>query len=139
MADLLTPVADKPQIEGLKAAMDTAKQIITLSTGVIALTVTFLEKIVQPSVAGGAVRHVPSLILAAWILFGLAILFAVWTFMALTGTLNAMDRRANGLALSKAQLSAVDAYGDNIKVPATVMVLCFVIAIALTIGTGFFL
>ena len=125
-----------PQIEGLKAAMDTAKQIITLSTGVIALTVTFLEKIVQPSVAGAA-RNVPWPLVVAWIVFGLAIVFAIWTLMALTGTLNAMDRRANGLTLSEAQQSAVDAYGDNVQVPAVGMVLCFLVGIALTIGTGF--
>lgn len=125
-----------PQIEGLKAAMDTAKQIITLSTGVIALTVTFLEKIVQPSVAGAA-RNVPWPLVVAWIVFGLAIVFAIWTLMALTGTLNAMDRRANGLKLSEAQQSAVDAYGDNVQVPAVGMVLCFLVGIALTIGTGF--
>jgi hypothetical protein len=131
-------MADKPQIEGLKAAMDTAKQIITLSTGVIALTVTFLEKIVQPSLASAA-RNVPWPLSVAWIVFGLAIVFAVWTLMALTGTLNAMDRRANGLTLSEAQQTVVDAYGDNVQVPAVGMVLCFLVAISLTIGAGFFL
>ena len=45
-------------MEGLKAALETAKQVITLSTGVVALTVTFLEKIVQPQ-AGSAARLVP--------------------------------------------------------------------------------
>jgi hypothetical protein len=35
-------------VEGLKSSAETTKQIIVLSTGVIALTVTFLEKIVQP-------------------------------------------------------------------------------------------
>jgi hypothetical protein len=129
-------VADKPQIEGLKAAMDTAKQIITLSTGVIALTVTFLEKIVQPTASAGP-RVVPHTILSAWVLYGIAIFFAVWTLMALTGTLNALDRRANGLTLSPEQQSAVDAYGDNVRWPALGMVLCFVIAMALTIAAGF--
>ena len=125
-----------PQVEGLKAAMDTAKQIITLSTGVIALTVTFLEKFTQSTTEG---RVLPSTIIAAWIIFGLAILFSIWTLMALTGTMNAIDRRTNGLTLTKAQQDAVDAYGDNVQVPAIAMVICFLSALGMTIATGFFI
>jgi hypothetical protein len=44
-------------MEGLKAALETTKQVIALSTGVVALTVTFLEKIVQP--VPGVAREVP--------------------------------------------------------------------------------
>jgi hypothetical protein len=47
--------------------------------------------------------------------------------------------RANGLTLSEAQQTVVDAYGDNVQVPAVGMVLCFLVAISLTIGAGFFL
>jgi len=125
-----------PQIEGLKAAMDTAKQIITLSTGVIAVTLTFLEKFAKPAGEG---RALPATIVTAWIVFGLAILFSVWTLMALTGTMNAIDRRANGLTLTEEQQCAVDAYGDNVQVPAIAMVICFLVALGMTIATGFFI
>lgn len=124
-------------MEGIKAAMDTAKQVVTLSTSVVALTVSFLEKIVEPHPSTG--RMVPSTLFAAWVVYGLAILCALWTMMALTGTLNAIDRRTNGLPLSKTQRKAVDAYGDNVRIPAFAMVLAFLVAIALTIGTGFLL
>jgi heme A synthase len=87
---------DKLSSEGLKAAADTTKQIITLATGVIALTVTFLEKIVQPQ-SGSAGRIVPWTMFAAWVLFGLAILAAVITLGAVTGTLDAIDRKMNGI------------------------------------------
>ena len=123
------------QTEGIKAAVDTSKQIITLSTGVIALTMTFLDKFVP----GGQQKIVPGTILAAWIGFGLAVLFAVWTLMALTGTLTAIDRKANGLSLTAAQNKAVDAYGDNVKIPAAGMVICFLFGVILTIATGFFI
>jgi hypothetical protein len=126
----------KPQVEGLKAAMETAKQIITLSTGVIAVTLTFLDKFTKTAAEG---RALPFTIVAAWIIFGLAILFSVWTLMALTGTMNAIDRRANGLTLTKEQQSAVDAYGDNVQVPAVAMVVCFLAALGMTIATGFFI
>src|SRR3954454_16807786 len=99
-------MADRPQAEGLKAALELTKQIITLSTGVIALTITFLEKIVQPTTATG--RHVPWSLLAAWIFFGLAIAAAVWTLMAVTGSLNALDRNANGGRLNCDQEEAVN-------------------------------
>jgi hypothetical protein len=133
MADLL--IGTKMQNEGIKAAVDTAKQIITLSTGVIALTMTFLDKFLP----GASPKVVPWTVTVAWIGFGLAIVFSVWTLMALTGTLTALDRKANGLSLTPAQSSAVDAYGDNVKVPATGMVLCFLFGIALTIATGIFI
>ena len=87
---------NKLSSEGLKAATDATKQIITLSTSVIALTVTFLEKIVQPqAIAGG--RSVPWTMFGAWILFGLSILAVVVTLGAVARTLDAMDRRQNGL------------------------------------------
>jgi hypothetical protein len=126
-------------MEGLKAALDTTKQIITLSTAVIALTVTFLEKIVQPLASGA--RHVPPTLKVSWIGFGLAILFAVWTLMAVTGTLNSLDRKALGLPLNAAQNQATTqlAEGGNIRIPALLMMVAFLFGAVLTIATGFYL
>ena len=126
-------------MEGLKAALETTKQIITLSTGVITLTVTFLEKIVQPTAAEG--RHVPGTLKAGWICFGLAIWCAVWTLMAITGSMNALDRQARGLTINNAQKQAVDrlADGGNIRIPALLMLFFFAAGTALTIITGFWL
>jgi hypothetical protein len=90
-------MSEKLSSEGLKAAADTTKQIITLSTGVIALTVTFLEKIVQPVAPSGS-RSVPWTIFGAWIVFGLAIVAGVATLGAVSGSLDAMDRKQNGLS-----------------------------------------
>jgi hypothetical protein len=133
-------MAEKLSSEGLKAAADTTKQIITLATGVIALTVTFLEKIVQPQ-AGAAARTVPWTMFAAWIAFGFSILAAVVTLGAVTGTLDALDRKSNGLPLSSEQEVAVNALssGLNVRAPATVMSLLFIGGMALTIATGFLL
>jgi hypothetical protein len=132
---------DKLSCEGLKSAADTTKQIITLSTGVIALTVTFLEKIVQPQTTGLAHRDVPWTMFVAWILFGLAILAALLTLGAITGTLDALDRKQNGLTTDNDQNKAIEklSNGCNVKTPAVAMGLLFVGGMALTIATGFLL
>jgi len=124
-------MADKPQVEGLKSAADLAKQLITLSTAMVGLTITFLEKIVEPIAAGG-VRHVPCLLQLAWGGFGLTILFSCLTLMGITGTLNALDRKANGLPLNTQQEKSVDAYGQNITLFAILMICAFLAALVLT-------
>jgi hypothetical protein len=126
-------------MDGLKAALETTKQIITLATGVIALTITFLEKIVQ--VVPGSSRDVPFAIKGAWIAFGFSIVFAIWTLMAITGSMNALDRKAHGLTLNRAQEIAVDELceGTNVRIPSFLMVFAFAVGISLTIVTGFYL
>lgn len=126
-------------MEGLKAALETTKQVIALSTGVITLTVTFLEKIVQPQ--SGTARHVPGTLKIGWICFGLAIACALWTLMAITGTMNALDRDARKLDLSPAQQAAAKNLGDgtNIRVPALAMLLLFAAGIGLMIVSGLYL
>jgi len=126
-------------MEGLKAALETTKQVIALSTGVITLTVTFLEKIVQPQ--SNSPRQVPCTLKIGWISFGLAIVCAMWTLMAITGTMNALDREARSLPLNPSQREATQnlADGTNIRVPAVVMLLFFAVGIGLMILSGFYL
>lgn len=133
-------MADKLSCEGLKAAADATKQIITLSTGVIALTVTFLERIMQPQ-SGAAGHSVPWTMLAAWVLFGLAILAATVTLGAVAGTLDAIDRKQNGLPMDSNQNAAIEnlARGSNVQVPARLMSLFFALAMGFTVTTGFLL
>lgn len=123
-------------MDGLKAALDASKQIITLSTGLIALTLTFLEKLV-PAVNG--VRVVPAPLKIAWISYGVAVAFALWTVLAITGSLNALDRQAKNLPLNDAQRAATEnlADGPNVRVPAMLMLAAFALGLALTIASGF--
>lgn len=124
-------------MEGLKAALEITKQVITLASAIVALTVTFLEKIEQPQ--AGAARYVPSTLKIAWICFGVATILAMWTLMALTGTLSALDRDSRKLQLSDSQLEATQnlADGANIRVPAVLMLLVFASGIILVIASGF--
>jgi hypothetical protein len=123
-----------PQSEGLKASGEIAKQVITLSAGAVAFTVTFLDKFTAH--AGGAFQRVPCWLYIAWGLFGLSILFCLWTLMAITGTLIALDRKANGWTLTEDQEKAAIGAGDNVQIPAILMLVAFLFAIIAMIWTG---
>jgi hypothetical protein len=77
----------------------------------------------------------------ARICFGLAIIAAVATLGAITGTLDAVDRQENGMTLSDTQKLAVQnlSNGSNIAIPAKVMSLAFLAGMISTIVTGFML
>ena len=106
--------------EGLKSAADSAKQVITLSSGVVALTVTFAKEFKGP----GTLTVLWELKLA-WIFYGLTVLFGVWTLLAITGSLSSSDQSNKG------------AMGCNVRLPGILMVLSFLSAFGLTIYAGF--
>ncbi len=100
-------------------AGDLTKQLITLSTGVIALTVSFLKG------ATDGVSNVAQVLLAsAWGFYLLSIVFGIATLMALTGRL---ERHGDGEA---------SIYSKSIRVFSGVQVGSFLVAIALTIAFG---
>jgi len=72
-------------ITALKAfdfASDLAKQLITLSTGILALTITFTKEFVKDFSTAR-----PRLLLVTWLLYLFAILMGIATLMSLTGSL----------------------------------------------------
>ncbi len=115
-------------VEGLKAAADTTKQIITLSTGIMALTVTFAKEF---KVGSGALS-VPGTLQISWLAFFLAILFAILTLMAVTGSLSQIDRSTD----EQAQRALADCNASNIRLPAIAMIICFLVGLALTAIVG---
>lgn len=120
--------------EGVKAAADLAKQIITLATGAVAFTVTFLEKFVVK--IEGAVATVPFSLYVAWALFGLAIVGAMWTLMSITGTMQSYDRKLNGWELTPAQSKSAAGDNGNLTMPPLIMLLFFLAAVVGMIVTG---
>jgi hypothetical protein len=120
--------------EGLKAASEIAKQIIALCTGAVAFTVTFLEKFTQHPEKAPA--HVPGSLYVSWVLFGFTIFFALWTLMAITGTLVSLDRQANGWPLDKRQQAAADGDGRHVQLPALLMLAAFLFAVIAMIAAG---
>ena len=118
-----TNPSDSLKSEGVKAAADIAKQMITLSTGAVAFTVTFLDKFTAH--AAGEAISLPWALFVAWGCFGASIIFSVWTLMGITGTLLSGN--------------VVDSKSKNVSIPAILMILAFLAAVAAMIITGILL
>ena len=122
-------------IEGPKAAIDITKQIITLSTGAVAFTITFLEKF--SAAPEGQPLKVPDALYVAWVLFGFTILFALLNLMGITGTLESLDRKDNGWSLTRDQQLAAGGGKTHEHWPALLMLGCFLLAVIAMIVAGF--
>jgi hypothetical protein len=108
-------------IESLKFAGEVCKQIITLSTGIIALSVTFAKDLLP---AGTMI--VPTVIKLAWLGYGIAILAAVATMMTLAGAFHQIEQGNEGFDINR----------PNVRIFAVSMVVAFVAGIGLTIAAG---
>lgn len=95
-------------------ASATVKQLITLSTALIALSITFRGNFDQ---AGNEV-----LLLICWICFFVSVLFGIMTLMALTGTLEKCTEKGD----KKVDLSI---YGANVKRPSALQILFFLLGL----------
>jgi hypothetical protein len=124
--------AQGPQMEGLKGASEIAKQLITLSVGMIALTITFLKDIVDPASAAG--RGVPTPMVLAWIAYTACILASVATLMGICGAMTVLDQKAMGLNVRPEHEGAYDVYASTVRIPMALMIFSFLAAIGLTIG-----
>ena len=110
-----------PQSTPVLFASETTKQILRLSTGIIALTITFSKDFVH-QVPAKAVTF----LVWAWLAYLLSILFGIWTLMALTGTLQPKADAANPPRI----------WGSNVTRPASFQILSFLVGLALTICFG---
>lgn len=96
-------------------AADAAKQIISLSTAIIAVSVTL---------AGDKLKNGSSTMLTVtWGLFLLAIFFGIWMLLGLTGNM---------------AKSAPDIYSTNIRLPWFLQISCFLLALIMTIRVGWY-
>ena len=89
------------------SASDVAKQLITLATGVLALTITFTKDVT----ANAAVHR--EILVAAWVVYLASLLAGIWTLLALTGSL---ERGTKSI------------YCWNVRIPALAQVLLFLSA-----------
>ena len=101
-------------------AQETSKQIITLATGLIGVTVALLGQL-------KTVAHGQGLCLLhfAWLCAGASVLFGVGTLMTLTGHLG---------QTSEPEAGAI--YSSNVRLMASVQVLAFLGALGSTIAFG---
>lgn len=106
-------------------AQDTTKQIVTLSSGIIAITLTFLN---------GKLKSYPTptrmWLEVGWALYLVSILFGVVTLMALSGNLE----RPNEPGEKEKQPSI---YRGNIRGPSILQMLLFLLATIATLVFGF--
>jgi hypothetical protein len=109
-------------------ASDIAKQLITLSTAILTLTVTFSKDII---------RNTPTnieagLLMTAWIFHILSIFFGVWTLMALTGELEQLPIQNNETQISPEPSTRK----FNVFLPALLQIGSFLLATILVIFFG---
>lgn len=98
-------------------AQDVSKQLITLATGIVALTVTFIHELAA-SASNTAIRFVE----ASWLCYIVSIVFGVGTLLQLAGNLE--------------KQAAPSIYRGGIKWSSRLQVLCFVGGTACTIVFG---
>ena len=99
-------------------AQETTKQLLTLATGVLALTITFRKDIVKD-----ASEAAQTWLEVAWILFLVSTIAGVLTLGALSGNLD-----------KKAEPSI---YAHGIRRPSLVQLVAFAAAVVCTIVFGF--
>src|SRR3954453_2244111 len=109
-------------IEGLKAAGTLTGQLITVSAGFLALTLTFAQKFA----AKNAPISPPLLLKVSWACFALSILIGFWTLMALTGTLTEIVR----------SIPESNPARWNSRIPAITMFGVFFLGVVFLIGAG---
>lgn len=104
---------------GLQYVNQFTQQVITLSTAVLALSITFTKDIVKN------VPHSPLWILkSAWAAFLVSIIFGLWVMMAVTGI------------LTKSNNETLFIVGDTIRFPSTIQVMLFGLGVILMILYG---
>src|ERR1700752_5246061 len=93
-------------------AADLTKQLITLSTSIVTVSLLFGEHFPKQS----------KLALWAWIFFLASAIFGLWTLMALTGILAPLELPPESFDL-----------GFNVRLPSALQIFSFMVAIAITI------
>jgi hypothetical protein len=102
-------------VKQFEVAIDVSKQLLTLATAVITLTITFSKDIL-----GGATHGPRPLLALAWLFFFLSILGGVWLLYAANGSISQMDQRRREI------------FDSNTAIPMGIQQICFVLALGFT-------
>jgi hypothetical protein len=106
---------DEREKKTFDLATELAKQLITLATGTIALTITFSKDFLHETST-----HAKPWALVAWSALLISVVFGIWTIMALTGNLGRGPKDAN-------------VYTVNVRIPAGLQILSFLVGLVLTV------
>jgi hypothetical protein len=106
---------------GFASANDLAKQLITLATGILALSITFIKDVLKNN---GPVITRP--LKWAWSLYLFSVVFGIWEMMAITGSIFQFVP----------SLTPTTQYGINVQIPGLLQVLTFLLATIFLIVYG---
>jgi hypothetical protein len=109
--------------KALDLAGDVIKQVITLSTTVTVITITFTKEF-RPS--GATMSSVPNALVWSWVAFGLAIFFGLWTLMTIVSETDKIEAGRESAGVN----------ASNVRFAATVSVMLFLGGLLLTICAG---
>jgi hypothetical protein len=99
---------------------DTTKQLLTLATGIMTVTIAFSNVFTATPITSSA----KTCLMFSWISFLLSICFCIWTLMALTGSLQSPKEQPKGI------------YEMNKKIPSVLQIITFLLGLILTITFG---
>lgn len=112
-----------PLLEGFRSANDLVKEMITLATGILALSITFTRDVVKTT-NPSAIR----LLKLSWIFYLLSVCFGIWAMMAVTGMIFKFGQQGRDAILA-------DPFGSS-SIPALLQILSFITATILIINFG---
>jgi hypothetical protein len=127
-------------------AAEVTKQLITLSTAIITITITFSKDLII-----FADNSAKNYLLWAWILYIATVLFGIWTLLALTGSLQPIKKESTNIqsqpepqttknanpAPEQAVETDCSINSSNIRLPSILQILCFIVALSFTIVYGY--
>jgi hypothetical protein len=100
---------------GFDFAREIATQLIALSVGFLALTITFTKELVKTPLTAGSRR----LLRGSWGLHVVSVCSGIWSLLALTGTLMPLSSNAKPLEGLT--------FGWNVRLPAMLQIASFVL------------
>jgi hypothetical protein len=127
---------DEREKKAFDFAADLSKQLITLSTGIVTITLLLSKDIAEPR----------AIAVAAWAFYLLSTLCGLWALMALTGTLapiNKLKPKTDVTVTSAQAVSSVSnddeglEIGGNVRKPAGLQIFAFGVATLLTLAYVF--
>jgi hypothetical protein len=120
----MTHALGPPKDSQFDVALDISKQLLTLATVVVSLTVSFWKDVAG---AAGVGRFGYICMGAAWVLFLLSILFGLWCCYAILGSI----AKPIGAAGSPRSV-----YDTNVAVPMGAQQITFLFAVLATVAFG---
>jgi hypothetical protein len=124
---------DEREKKAFDFAADLTKQLISLSTGIVTVTLLFSKDITGPKM----------LAVAAWATFLVSTICGLWVLMALTGTLaptnqgttQVVSNPQNKLQKETGTQNANNSIslGNNVRLPSALQILTFGLATVLTL------